>query len=143
MPLRIWGLRGSGAVITTETKSQSAYRKSSASGINGPQIMLRFYFTIKSHLTVVHFIPFEVFFEKLRHRYENYRLLFLLYRNKSCTLFTISILPLGYTRTLSIKRQASAEVSPAASVSSFVMLLRRASFSFASCSRFACAVSAA
>ena len=36
MPFRTWGLRGSGAVITTATISQSACRRSWASVTNGP-----------------------------------------------------------------------------------------------------------
>lgn len=56
---------------------------------------------------------------------------------RSCTLYSISIRLSGYTRTLSIRRSASAVVRPVASTSSFEMLLRWASFSFASCSRFA------
>ncbi len=62
---------------------------------------------------------------------------FLLYSKRSCTLYSISIRLSGCTRTLLIRRSASAAVRPVASSSSFEMLLRWASFSFASCSRFA------
>ena len=68
---------------------------------------------------------------------DNLGFLFLLYSKRSCTLYSISIRLSGYTRTLSIRRAASAAVRPVASASSFEMLLRWASFSLASCSRFA------
>jgi integrase len=68
---------------------------------------------------------------------DNLGFLFLLYSKRSCTLYSISIRLSGYTRTLLIRRSASAAVRPVASSSSFEMLLRWASFSFASCSRFA------
>ena len=68
---------------------------------------------------------------------DNLGFLFLLYSKRSCTLYSISIRLSGYTRTPSIRRSASAVVRPVASASSFEMLLRWASFSFASCSRFA------
>ena len=68
---------------------------------------------------------------------DNLGFLFLLYSKRSCTLYSISIRLSGYTRTLSIRRSASAAVRPVASASSFEMLLCWASFSLASCSRFA------
>ena len=74
---------------------------------------------------------------------DNLGFLFLLYWNRSCTLYSISILPPGYSRTLSIKRSARAVVRPVASASSFVMLFRWTCLSASSCSRFACAVNAA
>ena len=74
---------------------------------------------------------------------DNLGFLFLLYWNRSCTLYSISILPPGYSRTLSIRRSARAVVRPVASASSFVMLFRWTCLSASSCSRFACAVNAA
>ena len=68
---------------------------------------------------------------------DNLGFLFLLYSKRSCTLYSISIRLSGYIRTLSIRRSASAVVRPVASASSFEMLLRWASFSFASCCCFA------